>query len=151
MLGASLVEHNLVHIEHLEAANERLFEILRSGVSRQASLLSILIGDMGSVEEANLIEFAVREQGLGLIDLDDHLVQEECRELIEPDLTWATWTVPFDKEDGFYFLATSYCLSAAACDYWEERLDGPIVWYATSMRSIAATVDRVRDEAKQAK
>jgi len=140
-----------VNIEHLEAANERLFEVLKSGVSRQASLLAILLGEMGSVNESDLIDYAIREYGLGLIDLNDHLLQEECRDLVEPEMTWATWTVPFDREDGFTFLATSYYLSVAARTFWEERIDGPIIWYATSMSSIVETVDRVQEEAKQNK
>lgn len=148
VLGASLVEHNLVNIEHLEAGNERLFEVLKTGVSRQSSLLSILVGEMGSADETDLVNYVVREHGLGLIDLADHTLSEECRELIEPGLTWSTWTVPFDKEDGFYFLATSYYLSQAAREYWEERLDGTIIWYATTMDSIAGAVDRLAEEAK---
>lgn len=151
VLGASLVEHNLVNIEHLEAANERLFEILKTGVSRQSSLLSVLLGEMASVDENDLINFVVQEYGLGLIDLADHVLNDDCRDLIDPDLTWSTWTIPFDREDGFYFLATSYYLSVAAREYWEERLDGTIIWYATSMDSIASAVDRVAEEAKQAK
>lgn len=148
VLGASLVEHNLVNIEHLEAANERLFEILKSGVTPQASLLAILLGEMGSLHEADLIGFAIREYGLGLIDLNDHLLTDETREMIEPELTWATWVVPFDREDGFNFLATSYYLSAAARQYWEDRLEGQVIWYITSMNSIVQTVARVKEEAK---
>lgn len=151
VLGASLVEHNLVNIEHLEAGNERLFEILKNGVTRQASLLGILLAEMASLNEEDLIRYSIREHGLGLIDLNDHIIAEECRDLIEPELTWATWTVPFDREDGFYFLATSYYLSLAARDYWEKRLDSPIIWYVTSMGSISQTVDRVQEEAKQAR
>lgn len=150
MIGATLVEHNLVNIEHLEAANERLFEILKAGITRQASLLSILITEMGSADEMDLINFVLREHGVGLIDLADHQISEECRALIEPDLTWSTWTIPFDQEDGFHFLATSYYLSKAAREYWEERLDGTILWYASTMESIAHAVDRVVQEAQQA-
>lgn len=151
VLGASLVEHNLVNIEHLEAANERLFEILKTGISRQSGLLSVLLGEMGSVNESDLIEFVLREHGLGLIDLADHSLSDECRELVDPELTWATWTFPFDREDGFYFLATSYYLSNAAREYWMNKLDGPIIWYATSIDSISTAVDRVMEEAKERK
>lgn len=150
VLGATLVEHNLVNIEHLEAANERLFEVLKEGISRQSSLLSILSGEMASLDETDLMAFTIREYGLGLIDLADHVLSDDCRNLIEPDLTWATWTFPFDFEDGFYFVATSYYLSIAAREHWESRLDGKIIWYVTPMSSIANALERVLEDAKHA-
>ncbi len=148
-LGAALVEHNLVNIEHLEAANERLFELLKEGVSRQTSLLSILTGEMASLNESDIVDFAVREHGLGVIDLRRYNIEEGCRERIEANQTWATWTMPFDKEDEFTFVATAYHLSPAARAHWEELINGPIIWYATTVDILAETVDRVREEAAQ--
>lgn len=149
VLGASLVEHNLVNIEHLEASNERLFEILKGGVSRQASLISILQSEMGSLDEADVLEFAIREYGLGLINLSNYMIPDECRDLIEPDVVWATWTMPFDLEDGFYFVATSYYLSIAARQFWEEKLEAPIIWYAALSDSIAEAVDSLAEGAEK--
>lgn len=146
VLGASLIEHNLVNIEHLETANERLFELLSSGISQQASLLGILLGEMGSIKESDLIGFVTKRFGIGLINLQAYNIEEKCRGLIDTNLTWATWTVPFDKEDEFYFVATSYYLSAAARAYWEEKLGGQIVWYVTSMDSIRETIDTLAEE-----
>lgn len=147
VLGASLVEHNLVGVDHLEAANERLFEILRGGVTPQANLLHILQSEMNGIEESRLIEHVVRENGLGLIDLDNFQIEDICRDWIEPEITWATWTVPFDKEDDFYFVATAYYLSVPARQFWEERLDGaPIIWYAASLRGIYGAVERLEAE-----
>lgn len=146
ILGATLVEHNLVQIEHLEAANERLFEILQAGVTQQASLLGILQREMGSLTESDIINFQLREFGLGLIDLEDYMIPDDCRELIEPELTWATWTMPFDQEEGFYFVATSYYLSQAAQTFWEEKLGKPIIWYIATMDSLAEVARAVADE-----
>jgi len=148
LLGTSLVQHNLVNIEHLEAANERLFEVLKTGITRQAGLLTILLDEMRSIDEMKLIKMAIREHGLGMIDLRDHSIHEECRPLIEPELAWSTWTVPFDREENFHFVATSYYLSQAVRDYWEERLGGIVVWYATTVESITSAVDRVVQEAE---
>ena len=142
-----MVEHNLVNIEHLEAANERLFEILREGDSRQASLLSILTGEMASFQESEILEFVVRKHGIGVINLNGYSIEEGCIEKIDPDLTWATWTLPFDKEDDFTFLATAYHLSPAVRTYWEERIAGPVIWYATTVDVLAETIDRLREEA----
>lgn len=147
VLGASLVEHNLVGVDHLEAANERLFEILRSGISRQSNLLHILTSEMHAVDESQLIEFVLREHGLGLVDLSSFQIEESCRELIEPEKTWATWTVPFDKEDDFYFVATSFYLSVTVREFWEEQLDGaPIIWFAAATNSIADVVEKNEKE-----
>lgn len=144
VLGASLVEHNLVGVDHLEAANERLFEILRGGVTPQTNLLHILHSEMHSIEESRLIEHVVRENGLGLIDLEHFQIEDTCRDWIDPETVWATWTVPFDKEDDFYFVATAYYLSVPAREFWEERLDGaPIIWYAASINGIAAAVEKI--------
>jgi hypothetical protein len=150
VLGASLVEHNLVNIEHLEAANERLFEVLKGGVTPQASLLSILQDEMGSLNESELMDFEIREFGLGLVDLRNYLIPDECRSLVEAELTWATWTLPFDREEDFYFVATSYYLSLAAREFWEEKLARPIIWYVTPMASMVEVVARLEEEARQA-
>jgi hypothetical protein len=42
-LGAALVEANLVKIDDLMAANERLLELLQSDAERQATLLGVLM------------------------------------------------------------------------------------------------------------
>ena len=42
MMGAALVEHNLVKVEDLEKANEKLFQIIASQNLRQSTLLGVL-------------------------------------------------------------------------------------------------------------
>ena len=42
LLGANLVEANLVKIESLEAANERLLELVATDNPRQSTVLGIL-------------------------------------------------------------------------------------------------------------
>ena len=43
LLGASLVEHNLVKIEDLETANEKLIELVAMDQPRQSTILGILL------------------------------------------------------------------------------------------------------------
>jgi hypothetical protein len=50
-LGAALVEHNLVKIEDLEQANERLLEIVATNQPRQSTVLGILAYEMKVVRE----------------------------------------------------------------------------------------------------
>ena len=50
LLGANLVENNLVRIEDFEKANERLFEVIEQGTIRDASLLKVKEG-VSTIEE----------------------------------------------------------------------------------------------------
>ncbi|HTQ29608.1 MAG TPA: hypothetical protein VMI53_00210, partial [Opitutaceae bacterium] len=55
LLGASLVEHNLVKIEHLEAANERLLEAVAANDRRKTSVLAIITGELKAAREEDIL------------------------------------------------------------------------------------------------
>jgi hypothetical protein len=57
LLGAQLVEQNLVRIEDLEAANERLLESLGGDEPRRKSLLGILAFKQNAVKEENVLAY----------------------------------------------------------------------------------------------
>src|SRR5262245_4051045 len=111
LLGSALIEHNLVKFEDLEAANERLLELSAQGELRQASVLGILINEKKVLREEDVLHLALEEQGLGAIDLRHYDIPEEIRKEIDISMCWATWTVPYDKEEDFHFVATAYHLS----------------------------------------
>ena len=69
LLGAALVEHNLVKIENLEAANERLLEAVTEGNRRKTSVLAILAYEMKVVKEEDVLQHLVETEGVGLVDL----------------------------------------------------------------------------------
>ncbi len=146
LLGANLVENNLIKLEDLEKANERLFELVETGTGREASILAILIQEDEVLTEDELLAFLVEEQGLGLIDLADVDTPDEMKEVISADACWSTWTVPFDKEGDFYYIATSYYLSPAVREYWENEFDGHVIWYGTTMDSIVGFLERFENE-----
>ena len=146
LLGSALIEHNLVKFEDLEAANERLLEVAASGQVRQSSVLSILVYEKKVMREEDLLHHVVDDHGVGVVDLRGYEVPEEVKKDIDLDACWATWSVPFDREEDFHFVATAYYLSPAVRSHWEKKLGGQIIWQATTMDIIADFLDRVTAE-----
>lgn len=146
LLGSALIEHNLVKFEDLEAANERLLELSAQGDYRQASVLGILINEKKVLREEDMLQLAVEEMGLGAVDLRHYDVTDEIRKNLDVSMCWATWTVPYDQEEDFHFVATAYCFSQAVRTHWEKKLQGPIIWQVTSMEIIAEFLDRLQAE-----
>jgi hypothetical protein len=137
LLGAQLVEHNLVKIEDLETANEKFIEVVSSDQPRQSTILGILAYEMKVLKEDDVLHHLVETEGLGLVDLRDYDVLDETRKKLDPNACWATWCVPFDREEEFWFVATAYYLSPAVRSYWEKELGGPILWFGTTLETIA--------------
>jgi hypothetical protein len=137
LLGAQLVEHNLVKIEDLETANEKFIEVVSSDQPRQSTILGILAYEMKVLKEDDVLHHLVETEGLGLVDLRDYDVLDETRKKLNPNACWATWSVPFDREEEFWFVATAYYLSPAVRSFWEKELGGPILWFGTTLETIA--------------
>lgn len=143
LLGASLVEQNLVKIEDLENANEQLLEAVAGAHPRKNTVLGILAYNMKVVREEDVLQHVVDEHGLGLVDLRNYEASEELKKKLEVGACWATWSVPFDKEDDFHLVATAYYLSPAVRTYWEKKFDGPIIWYGTTLDMIAELLEKI--------
>ena len=146
LLGSALIEHNLVKFEDLESANERLIELSAQGEVRQASVLAILVNEKKVLREEDLLHLAVEEHGVGVVDLRNYDVPEELRKSVDVPMCWATWTVPYDSEEDFHFVATAYYFSSAVRTYWEKKLRGPIIWQATSMEIVTDFLERLQGE-----
>lgn len=145
-LGATLVERNLVKIEHLDAANERLLQLMEQEQPRQTTVLGILAYEMKAVREEDVLEHLVDGDGMGLIDLRCYDINEETKKSLDLGACWATWSIPFDYEDGCAFIATAYYLSPAVRDYWAGKHGGSVVWYATTLDCIADTLEAFEAE-----
>ena len=52
--------------------------------------------------------------------------------------------MPFDKVDGFNFVASSYYLSSVVRSHWENLLDGPILWFGTTLEGIADYLEKLQ-------
>jgi hypothetical protein len=143
LLGASMVEANLVKIDSLEAANERLLELIGSGDYRKGSVLSILAYELQVVKESDVIQHAMDEHGAGLVDLRSYETPDDFRASIDLGACWATWSLPFDREEDVYFIATAYYLSPAVRTYWEKQFSGPIVWYVTTLEMLSDSFEKI--------
>ena len=146
LLGSALIEHSLVKFEDLEAANERLLEIAATGDRRRSSVLSVLVYEKKVLREEDVLHHVVDDHGVGVVDLRGYEVPEEVKKEIDLDACWATWSVPFDREEDFHFVATAYYLSPAVRTHWEKKLGGQIIWQATTMDINADFLDRVTAE-----
>src|SRR3954469_24603764 len=142
LLGATLVERNLVKIEDLENANEKLIELMATDQPRQSTILGILAYDMKVLKEDEVLHHLVETDGVGLVDLRDYAVPDDMKKNLDVGACWATWSVPFDREEEFSFVATAYYLSPAVRNHWEKALGGPILWFGTTLEAIADFLEK---------
>ena len=149
LLGAALVEHNLVKIENLEAANERLLEAVTAGDRRKTSVLAVLAYELKVVKEEDVLQHLVETEGVGLVDLHNYDMPDDLRKSIDLADCWATWTLPFDQEENFHFVATAHLLSPAVRAHWQKILGGQILWYATTLEVIADSLEKIDSERVQ--
>ncbi len=143
LLGASLVEANLVTVENLENANEKLLELISDGTPRQFTLLGVLAYDLKVLKEEDVLLYCADEHNVGMIDLAQYEGSEEVRVGLSLPACWATWTLPFDREEDFTLIATAYYLSPAVRTFWEKQFDGPVIWYVTTLEGIAESLERL--------
>ena len=151
LLGANLVEQGLVSIDDLDEANERLLELVSAqSESGQVSLLSILINEKQCLDEAKLLEKLVDDYVLGLVDLKAIDYPEALQTNLHLGESWATLTVPFDHIENTWYLATAYYLSPAVRSFWEDKVQGNVVWFASSVESITDFLDTFESKAANA-
>lgn len=143
LLGAALVENNLVKIEDLESANEKLIEVVASEQPRQSTILGILAYDMKVLKEDDVLHHIVEADGVGLVDMRDYEVPDDVKKNLDMSACWATWSVPFDREEEFTFIATAYYLSPAVRTFWEKQVGGPILWFGATLEAIADYLEKL--------
>ena len=148
LLGANLVELNLIKIQDLEEANDRLLEITANENARQSTVLGILAYEMKVLNEEDVLHHLVEDHGVGLVDLRNYDGSEELKKKLDLGACWATWTVPFDMDEGFYFLATAYYMSPAVRTFWEKQLDAPILWYGATLEMLGDYLEKLEAKAK---
>lgn len=144
-LGSALVDKGLTTNGDLEEANVKFMEAIQSSELKRASILSTLIFESKKMDETKLLDYLVDESKIGLVDLD--FVELMSLRPMEVDLSvcWASSTLPFDSVEGTHMLATCYYMSAPVIKYWEKLLEGPVIWYATTMASLSRALARVEE------
>lgn len=143
LLGANLVEANLVKLEDLEPANERLLSLADTELPRQCTVLGVLAYEMKVLREEDVLQHVVENEGVGLVDLRNYDTMDDVRKTLDIDACWATWSVPFDREEDFHFVATAYYLSPAVRTFWEKQCNGPILWFGTTLEGIADHLEKL--------
>jgi len=146
LLGAALVEHNLVKIEDLEKANERLLEVINAKQARQSTILGVLAYELKVLREEDVLQHIVESEGVGLVDLRHYDTLDEMKKTLDLGACWATWSVPFDREEEFYFIATAYYLSPAVRTFWEKQYGTQIIWYGTTLDVMADYLEKLETE-----
>lgn len=146
LLGANLVEANLVKLEDLEPANERLLALADTELPRQCTVLGVLAYEMKVLREEDVLQHVVENEGLGMVDLRNYETLDDFKKTLDIDACWATWSVPFDREEDFHFIASAYYLSPAVRTYWEKQCNGPILWFGTTLEGIADHLEKLTIE-----
>ena len=141
-LGLTLADRNLLQAEQLQEATDRWLEWVAAG-ERGASLLRVITQSLKFVREEDLLRHTMEHEGAGLVDLSDFDVPDEFRRLPDLGACWATWTVPFDRLDGITCLASAYALSPVAKEHWEGRIEGPVLWFATTLDGLSEHFGRL--------
>lgn len=146
LLGANLVEANLVTIDNLNIANERMLELSASDNPRESTVLGLLANEMKVLSEEAVLQHVVDEHKLGLVDLRVYDMADELVASLDLGACWATWTLPFDREEDVYSVATAYYLSPAVRTFWEKQLNGRIVWFGATLETLAGCFDKMAGE-----
>lgn len=146
LLGAALVEHNLVTVEQLDEANEHLFKAIEGGTVRQMCLLDILVNTTHAVSQERLLEHSADDLSMALIDLRDIELDDDMKISLQTGVCWATWTVPFDRDEDISYVASAYHLSPAVKQFWENELGSTIIWYGTTLDSVSDFLEKFEAE-----
>ncbi|MGJ8651452.1 MAG: hypothetical protein ACSHX4_13920 [Opitutaceae bacterium] len=144
-LGSSLVDKGLLSVNDLEQANEKFMTAIQGSELKHASILTSLLYDLKVLDEGKLLDYIIEEHGLGLVDLSFIQLSSLRPMNVDSSLCWATSTIPFDKVEDTYMVATCYYLSAPVVKQWEEHLDGRVIWYATSSASMTSALEKIED------
>jgi hypothetical protein len=113
--------------------------------------MNILVFDLKALDEAALIDSLMEQDDVSLIDLGNYDLAKFREMRVNTDLCWATFTIPFDRVEDFYMVATGYYLSEPAKQFWAEQLEGKIIWYVASIASIAEALERAASEKSETK
>ncbi len=144
-LGSQLVDSNLIKISDLESANLSLMKKLRSTDIKEASLLKCLLFDLQVLNETKLIEYQIEELDLGYCFLPSYNLDQNTLLTIDVEDCWATWSIPFDFVSGYYFISSAYYLSPYVRKFWEEKLNGDIIWYVSDISNIGLMLEQLSE------
>jgi hypothetical protein len=147
VLGTRLVEAGLTSQEDMDAANESFISLAREKDLKRASLLRILIFDKQTLKEESILDHQIEHHPVGAVMLENYKIDEVL--LLQQPLEFmrASWTIPIDFVNDRWFVATAYYLSDTVRKFWEDRLEGRISWYVSTLNQFETIFNEL--EAKQ--
>ena len=150
VLGTRIVEAGLCSLEEMDRANEAFIAFARAKDIKRSSLLRVLVYDNQTLKEESLLDHQLEHFPVGAVmlenyDLDEELLSEHPLELLR-----ASWTLPIDKVNGRWFLATAYYMSDIVRQFWEDRLDGRITWFISSLNQMEMAFDSLAEKEAEA-
>ena len=151
VLGTRLVEAGLTSVDNMDKANEAFIRIARTDDLRKASLLRIMIYDHQTISEEQLLDYQLENCAAGAVMLENYNLNQDIYDDIPLELMRASWTLPIDRVGNRWFVATCYYLSDVVRQFWEEKLEGRINWYVTTMSQLEKEFEaRAAAEAEEA-
>jgi hypothetical protein len=138
VLGTRLLEAGLTNLDDMEKANEAFIKLARENDIKRASLLRIMIYDHQTLAENELIDYQLENCPLGAVMLENYELDDELYSNIPLEDMRASWTLPIDRIGDRWFMATAYYLSDIVRKFWEEKLNGRINWYLSTMGQLEA-------------
>ncbi len=141
VLGTRLVEAGLTDVERMDEANDIFIQRARAKDLKRASLLRILIFDNQTLKEETLIDYQLEQFPVGALLLENYHLDEVLLAQYPVELMRASWTVPVDYVNERWFMATAYYMSDIVRNFWEERLEGRVAWYVTTLNQLETVLD----------
>jgi hypothetical protein len=146
VLGTRLVEADLTNVEEMDKANDVFIQFARAKDIRRASMLRVLVYDNQSLKEESLLDYQLENYPVGAVMLENYVLDEELLAEQPLELMRASWTLPIDRVNGRWFLATAYYMSDIVREFWEERLEGRVTWLVSSLSQLEGVFDRLAEE-----
>lgn len=143
VLGTRLVEAGLTDVERMDEANDIFIQRARAKDLKRASLLRILIFDNQTLEEEKLLDYQLEQFPVGALLLENYQLDRVLLTQYPVELMRASWTVPVDFVNDRWFLATAYYMSDIVRNFWEERLEGRVAWYVTTLNQLETVLDEL--------
>ena len=144
----SLVSDSLITDIMRKKAQETAIELNSLGERRLKSPQAAL-EKHEFFKEAKLIQHYVENHACTLVDLTNYEFTDDAKKRVNFEATWATWTLPFDIEEGYHLVVTAYPKSEFVKNYWKGQLGGAIIWHLASTKHIAEILERLEAELKK--
>jgi len=100
------------------------------------SILDVLVYEQRALKEEDLIRYTMEHFHVPPVNLAFMDFNEELLKGITREQCVDTRSLPFDKDGGLVFIATSHFLAEQERTYWEGVFGRGIVWHSTTLENL---------------